>query len=56
VFAVCLPHPVESRWRPFCSRRCQQEDLARWADGTYRVPGLAIDRLEQPEDDEPTSA
>jgi endogenous inhibitor of DNA gyrase (YacG/DUF329 family) len=56
VCAACRLHPVELRWRPFCSQRCQQEDLARWADGTYRVPGPAVDRLEQPEDDELTSA
>ena len=24
-------------WRPFCSERCKLQDLARWADGTYRV-------------------
>ncbi|MGE0815600.1 MAG: DNA gyrase inhibitor YacG [Vicinamibacterales bacterium] len=36
---VCRRHPVDPRWRPFCSRRCQTEDQARWATGTYRVPG-----------------
>ncbi|MGH9173289.1 MAG: DNA gyrase inhibitor YacG [Vicinamibacterales bacterium] len=29
--------PVEPRWRPFCSQRCQTQDQARWADGAYRV-------------------
>ena len=24
-------------WRPFCSERCKLQDLARWADGSYRV-------------------
>jgi endogenous inhibitor of DNA gyrase (YacG/DUF329 family) len=24
-------------WRPFCSERCKLQDLARWADGGYRV-------------------
>ena len=24
-------------WRPFCSERCKLQDLARWADGAYRV-------------------
>jgi uncharacterized protein len=33
----CRKHPVEARWRPFCSERCKLQDLARWADGTYRV-------------------
>ena len=26
-------------WRPFCSERCRNEDLARWADGRYSIPG-----------------
>ena len=37
----CGRHPVEPAWRPFCSARCKTQDLARWADGTYRVPGPA---------------
>jgi uncharacterized protein len=34
---LCRRHPVDPRWRPFCSERCKLQDLARWADGTYRV-------------------
>ena len=30
--------PTAERTRPFCSKRCQQLDLARWLDGSYRVP------------------
>jgi hypothetical protein len=26
-------------WRPFCSRRCADLDLARWLRGDYRLPG-----------------
>ena len=25
--------------RPFCSERCRLIDLARWADGSYAMPG-----------------
>ena len=25
--------------RPFCSSRCQQNDLARWLDGSYAIAG-----------------
>jgi endogenous inhibitor of DNA gyrase (YacG/DUF329 family) len=32
---------VDAGWRPFCSERCQLQDLARWAEGTYRVAGEA---------------
>ena len=33
----CRKRPVETTSRPFCSERCRLQDLARWADGTYRV-------------------
>jgi len=35
----CRRNPVETAWRPFCSKRCQQLDLAKWVDGDYRVAG-----------------
>ena len=35
---LCRTRPVDARWRPFCSERCRNEDLARWADGRYGVP------------------
>jgi len=34
----CRKNPVDPAWRPFCSERCKIQDLARWADGRYRVP------------------
>jgi len=37
----CRKHPVDAAWRPFCSKRCQIQDLARWADGRYHVRGEA---------------
>jgi len=36
---LCRTRPVDPRWRPFCSERCRNEDLARWVDGRYRVAG-----------------
>jgi endogenous inhibitor of DNA gyrase (YacG/DUF329 family) len=38
----CGRHPIEPRWRPFCSQRCKLQDLARWADGTYRIPAEPV--------------
>jgi endogenous inhibitor of DNA gyrase (YacG/DUF329 family) len=35
----CRSRPVDPDWRPFCSERCRLQDLARWADGSYRIPG-----------------
>ena len=36
---LCRTRLVDERWRPFCSERCQTEDLARWAEGRYRIAG-----------------
>ena len=35
----CRRQPMDPEWRPFCSERCKIQDLARWADSAYRVPG-----------------
>ena len=34
----CRKQPADPAWRPFCSERCKIQDLARWADGSYRIP------------------
>ncbi|WP_101065949.1 DNA gyrase inhibitor YacG [Roseovarius salinarum] len=34
---VC-EHPAADRYRPFCSRRCADVDLAKWLNGGYAVP------------------
>ena len=33
--------PSEPRYRPFCSRRCADVDLARWLNESYRIPDEA---------------
>jgi len=48
----CRRHPVDARWRPFCSQRCQLQDLARWASGTYKVPGEAVPDPDESNDEE----
>jgi len=48
VCVFCRRHPVEPCWRPFCSERCKLRDLARWADGSYRI---AADTPVDPGDD-----
>lgn len=35
--------PTDPAYRPFCSRRCADVDLARWLRGDYVVPGEALD-------------
>ena len=39
-----------ARWRPFCSERCKLQDLARWADGTYRVARAGQTGCRMPDD------
>jgi hypothetical protein len=36
---MCRSRPAADPWRPFCSERCRTEDLARWAEGRYRIAG-----------------
>jgi endogenous inhibitor of DNA gyrase (YacG/DUF329 family) len=48
----CRKHPVVYAWRPFCSERCKLLDLARWADGTYRVAAEPIVQDDEPPTDE----
>ena len=28
---------LESKWFPFCSKRCRQIDLYRWSQGKYAI-------------------
>ena len=50
--------PTETRWRPFCSKRCADVDLGRWMTGSYALPGeeaadedLAAAPRVEPDDD-----
>ena len=45
--------PAAGRYRPFCSARCADVDLARWLNETYRVPGETAERPAESEKDEP---
>jgi endogenous inhibitor of DNA gyrase (YacG/DUF329 family) len=35
--------PTEPDYRPFCSKRCADVDLARWFRGDYAVPGEPVE-------------
>jgi uncharacterized protein len=50
--ASCGARPVDPKWRPFCSRRCQIADQARWADESYRVPGPPVREPDAETDDQ----
>lgn len=38
--------PVAATYRPFCSRRCADLDLAKWLNGSYAVPSDAPEDVE----------
>jgi endogenous inhibitor of DNA gyrase (YacG/DUF329 family) len=52
---MCRTRPRDVRWRPFCSERCRNEDLARWADGRYRVAGDPVPSPDSDRDPESDS-
>ena len=49
---VCT-RPTDTRYRPFCSRRCADVDLARWLGGRHAIPGEPIGQGEDPDDTPP---
>jgi endogenous inhibitor of DNA gyrase (YacG/DUF329 family) len=46
--------PIDPAFRPFCSKRCADIDLARWMSETYVVPGGGADADEDGDDAEAT--
>jgi hypothetical protein len=48
--------PTDARYRPFCSRRCADVDLARWLQGTYAVPVASTDDDEDGEETQQSGA
>lgn len=43
--------PTVSEYRPFCSKRCADVDLAHWLRGDYVIPGDKT-HPRQPDDEE----
>lgn len=41
---------TEHAFRPFCSARCRDVDLARWLGGGYTIPGGQTDADEDGDD------
>ena len=39
---ICRPPTVQA-YRPFCSKRCADVDLARWLNGAYAIPAAEED-------------
>ena len=41
--------PTEPKYRPFCSSRCADIDLARWLRGNYVIPGTVAEDEKRPD-------
>lgn len=46
---ICGKDAVHA-YRPFCSKRCADVDLARWLRGDYVIPGAPLDDTVSEED------
>jgi endogenous inhibitor of DNA gyrase (YacG/DUF329 family) len=36
---ICRREPADTKYKPFCSKRCADVDLQRWFTGGYAIPG-----------------
>ncbi|MCV2891290.1 DNA gyrase inhibitor YacG [Ruegeria aquimaris] len=37
----------QTKYRPFCSKRCSDLDLAKWLNGSYAIPAEAAAEEEE---------
>ena len=37
---------TDAKFRPFCSKRCADVDLAKWLSGSYAIPSQDEDDVE----------
>ena len=44
---ICETRERSVEFRPFCSKRCADVDLARWLKGSYAIPGRPADQADQ---------
>ena len=53
----CPTCRVETTWednphRPFCSKRCQMNDLGAWVEERYKIPGDDFEMTPDDDDDD----
>lgn len=39
--------PTDPKYRPFCSKRCADVDLAKWLGGSYAIPSDDPEDIEE---------
>ncbi|RWR11051.1 DNA gyrase inhibitor YacG [Paenirhodobacter populi] len=44
---------TDPKYRPFCSKRCADIDLAKWLNGSYVIPGDLSEEEERAPDGPP---
>lgn len=43
---ICAKN-TEQKYKPFCSKRCADIDLAKWLSGSYAIPSVNEDDIEE---------
>lgn len=38
--------PSSEEHKPFCSKKCKDVDLLNWLDGSYSVPAVELDDID----------
>ena len=46
---ICRKVCVDTRYKPFCSKRCADVDLGNWLNGSYAVPVQELDESDYEE-------
>ena len=48
--------PSDTKYAPFCSKRCADLDLSRWLKGSYAIPGRPAEEADEaPRSEDPKS-
>ena len=42
---------ISGKYKPFCSKRCAEEDLGKWLHGSYRIPVNDLEEIDENEKD-----
>ena len=43
---ICKKEFTDTKYRPFCSKRCADIDLGNWFNEAYKVPVVDLDEQE----------
>ena len=46
---ICNKISEETKYKPFCSKRCADVDLGNWLNGSYAVPAQDLDESDYEE-------